>query len=150
MFRRSRVQGSRSAQISLGLARGLAAAHTAGLVHRDVKPDNVMIGVEGDVKVVVLGLAKPTGTDTGLTHSEAAMGTPRCMPPEQFGDVNNVTFSADVCSIGATMYYLLTGVDAVPGGSIAEVPDFVCKEPYPDLRVLRRDTPEILAQLIFP
>lgn len=116
--------------IALGGARGLAAAHTAGLIHRDVKPDNILISADGEVKLADLGLSKMEG-DSGMTYTGAAMGTPRYMPPEQYKDAKNVGTRADVYSLGATLYFLLVGDDAIDGQSPPEVMMQVCSGDFP-------------------
>ena len=134
-------------QIALGAARGLAAAHEAGMVHRDVKPENILISAEGEVKVADMGLAK-SDESLGLTMTGATMGTPLYMPPEQFGKFKDVDPSADVYSLGATLYYLLTGEDAAQADSLMEVLEFVKNQPFPDPRDKRPHTPPALAELV--
>jgi formylglycine-generating enzyme required for sulfatase activity len=134
--------------IALSAARGLEEAHRAGLVHRDIKPDNILISARGDVKVADLGLARPTDQEAGLTLSGQSMGTPQYMPPEQFRDMRRVTASADVYALGATLYYLLTGRDGARGGSWVEILERIGKEPFPEVRERRPDVPEPIAKLI--
>jgi serine/threonine protein kinase/TPR repeat protein len=93
-------------------AMGLAFMHRSGLVHRDVKPPNILIsGIEPDnatAKISDLGLAKDLSGD-GLTLSEQVMGTPRYMAPEQFVSARHVDRRADVYALGAVLYCLVTG-----------------------------------------
>ncbi|TFH33980.1 MAG: serine/threonine protein kinase, partial [Dehalococcoidia bacterium] len=91
-------------EITLGAAEGLAEAHRRGIVHRDVKPDNIMIDKEGRVRVTDLGLAKAASGESDsapslLTQTQAAMGTPSYMPPEQFVSARDVGPRADVWSL---------------------------------------------------
>ncbi|MFN3181172.1 MAG: protein kinase domain-containing protein [Nannocystaceae bacterium] len=93
-------------------AKGLAAAHEAGLVHRDFKPENVMVGADGRVRVLDFGLAKPTDandTQDLLTQTGTMLGTPRYMAPEQFrGEPADAR--SDQFSLGVVFYEALYGV----------------------------------------
>ncbi|MEE9393500.1 MAG: protein kinase [Planctomycetota bacterium] len=121
-------------------ARGLAQAHKMGIVHRDIKPDNIMIADHGRIKVADLGLAKVAESLDGLeTRSGLMMGTPNYMPPEQYADAKSLTPAADVYSLALTLYYMLTGHHAVPSGSLVDVMRRVCDDPLPDLALERPD-----------
>src|SRR5262249_27328753 len=96
-------------------ALGLQHAHEEGLVHRDIKPGNLMLSRNRDkavVKVLDFGLAKATRTeapDAGLTSEGQALGTPDFIAPEQILDAQSADIRADIYSLGGTLYYLLTG-----------------------------------------
>lgn len=93
-------------------ARGLAAAHSAGMVHRDIKPENLMLTKDLAVKVVDFGLSKlldaSQDPQQAVTKAGQIMGTPQYMSPEQF-ESSNVDFRTDIYSLGATLFRLLTG-----------------------------------------
>jgi serine/threonine protein kinase len=97
-------------------ARGLEHAHEKGVIHRDVKPANLLLSALGTVKVLDLGLAsirlslgEPGGTAAGITQAGASLGTANYMAPEQSLDATTVDHRADIYSLGCTLYYLLTG-----------------------------------------
>ena len=91
---------------------GLQRAHKQGLVHRDVKPDNVMVTRDGVAKLTDMGLVKDVENDLNLTKTGRGLGTPHYMAPEQFRNAKNVDVRGDIYSLGATLYAIVTG--AVP------------------------------------
>lgn len=103
-------------------ARGLQHAHDKGLVHRDVKPANLLVDRQGHVKVLDLGLALfAEEVDASLTmeYNDKVLGTADYLAPEQAINSHNVDFRADMYSLGCTLYFLLTGQPPFPEGSIA-------------------------------
>ncbi len=100
----------------LQTVRGLAAAHERGIVHRDVKPANLMLDTNDKVKVTDFGLAKASGDDLKLTQAGAVMGSPHFMAPEQ-GRGEETDLRADVYALGATLYFLVVGTPPYEGDS---------------------------------
>lgn len=88
---------------------GLQRAHKQGLVHRDVKPDNILITRDGVAKLTDMGLVKDIDTDLNLTKTGRGLGTPHYMAPEQFRNAKTVDIRGDVYSLGATLYAMVTG-----------------------------------------
>jgi serine/threonine protein kinase len=104
----------------LQAARGLEFAHAQGIVHRDVKPSNLLRNSTGTIKLLDLGLARMASADSGvwdLTTTGTVMGTADYMAPEQAADTKHADARADVYSLGITLCYLLTGRVAYEGGS---------------------------------
>jgi serine/threonine protein kinase len=91
---------------------GLHRAHKQGLIHRDVKPDNIMVTPDGVAKLTDLGLVKDVEGELNLTRTGRGLGTPHFMAPEQFRNAKSADVRCDVYSLGATLYMLVTG--AVP------------------------------------
>lgn len=91
------------------VAQGLHRAHKMGLVHRDVKPDNILITADGQAKLTDLGLVKEAETDLNLTRTGRGLGTPHFMAPEQFKNAKLADSRCDIYSLGATLYAAITG-----------------------------------------
>lgn len=124
-------------------ARGLAHAHAAGIIHRDVKPSNLMRAEDGTVKVVDLGLAsvaaKAAGPSPGRSGDAGRLvGTIAFMSPEQLENPDAVDARSDIYSLGATFYYLLTGRPPYEGEFLDQVRGHR-HDPLPELFALRPD-----------
>lgn len=135
-------------------AMGLQHAHARGMVHRDVKPSNLMVTREGKrpvLKILDFGLAKVTSeaeVDGGLTREGQMLGTPHYVAPEQTTDAQKADIRADVYSLGCTLYCLLTGRPPFDAGSLYELLQaHHSKEPQP-LSEIRPDVPPALAAVV--
>jgi serine/threonine protein kinase len=89
---------------------GLQRAHKQGLVHRDVKPDNILVTRDGVAKLTDMGLVKEVEGDLNLTRTGRGLGTPHYMAPEQFRNAKSVDVRGDIYSLGATLYAMVTGI----------------------------------------
>ncbi|HEX6811428.1 MAG TPA: protein kinase [Planctomycetota bacterium] len=130
-------------------AAGLAEAHGHGLVHRDVKPSNVLIARSGRVKVADLGLVRPAleAKDEAAPGEKSVMlGTKQYMAPEQWGS-RDVHPAADVWAVGATLYYLLTAEHGVPRLPTAQVRQWAQQNAFPTLRDRCPDLPAELHRI---
>ena len=112
--------------IGQSVCRALQEAEKISIVHRDIKPDNIMIAAEGVFKLADLGLAKSPesaeqNTRADLTGYQIGMGTPHYMAPEQAIDAKNVDIRADLYSLGVTLFQLSTGVLPYPGNDVGAV-----------------------------
>ena len=97
-----------AARLIAQVADGLDAVHAAGLVHRDVKPHNVIVGEDGDAYLADFGLAKAMGATTGLTATGQVIGTVDYMAPEQI-EAQRVDARTDVYALGGVLYHAITG-----------------------------------------
>jgi formylglycine-generating enzyme required for sulfatase activity/tRNA A-37 threonylcarbamoyl transferase component Bud32 len=126
------------------LAGALAYAHAQGVVHRDMKPHNIMIDAEGRPQIMDFGLAKRIDQDAKMTSEGALLGTPAYMPPEQArGDIERVGPHSDQYSLGAVLYELLTGRRPFDGPPAVVIAKAVAEEP-PAPRTIIAGIPEDL------
>ena len=88
---------------------GLHKAHKQSLIHRDVKPDNILVTLDGVAKLTDLGLVKDVDAELNLTRTGRGLGTPHFMSPEQFRNAKNADVKCDIYSLGATLYMMVTG-----------------------------------------
>ncbi|QJW98974.1 serine/threonine protein kinase [Frigoriglobus tundricola] len=134
-----------------GAAVGLQHAHEKGLIHRDIKPGNILIDRSGVVKILDLGLARLThDTEDNLTrqNDENVLGTADYLAPEQAMDSHTVDIRADIYSLGATFYYLLTGSPPFPEGSVAQKLIWHQNRPPRPLKSLRPELPDDLIAIV--
>jgi serine/threonine protein kinase len=108
--REGRLTEDESKRIIVQVCQGLHRAHKHNLIHRDIKPDNILLTKDGTAKITDLGLVKELGEEElNLTRTGRGLGTPHFMAPEQFRDAKNVDVRCDVYSVGATLYMMVTG-----------------------------------------
>ena len=122
IVKRKRFDEREAVRIAIQVAEALLHAHSQGLIHRDVKPKNIMLSTEGAVKLADLGLARAI-TDVEAAEAEAgkAFGTPYYISPEQIRGVTDIGPPADIYSLGATLYHMVTGSVPFDGKNPASV-----------------------------
>ena len=149
LCRESIVACRRAAEIGHAIADALEYAHQQGVIHRDIKPHNILIGSDGHPKITDFGLAKLANRDSELTGSGQIMGTASYMPPEQAtGHTAEAGPAADIYSLGATLYRCVTGRPPFQAASAMEVLRQVVEdEPVPPRR-LNREVDEDLQTII--
>ncbi len=129
------------------VADALSALHREHVIHRDVKPANVLVDGEGQALLADLGLAK-IEFDATMTSQNRAVGTPAYMAPEQARGPDSVDGRADLFSLGATFYYLLAGSSPFEGESVGAVITKILYHDPPGIRGLRRDVSRSLGSVI--
>ncbi|HKV10619.1 MAG TPA: protein kinase, partial [Thermoanaerobaculia bacterium] len=144
-----RLSTAEALRLCSEIATGLAAAHEAGLIHRDLKAANVLVTGAGHAKILDFGLARPLGTpeDTALTQQGVVVGTLLSMSPEQARG-EELDARSDLFSLGALIYEMLTGRSPFQGKNPADVLRRVVYEPPPRLRSLRPELPVELENLL--
>lgn len=136
-----------AAQILRDIGGALEAAHATGIVHRDVKPENIFIDDGGRALLADFGLARSMTPDTALTMAGVALGTPAYMAPEQI-DGNDLDARVDVYSLGLVGWEMLIGRRAWSGEGLFAILYHQKHEVPPDVRELRDDVPDRLAEVI--
>jgi serine/threonine-protein kinase len=147
---RPRVFEERDAlEIGVQVAQALDHASKRGLVHRDVKPANILLAKDGTAKLADLGLARMT-SDVDMIRSEAgrSVGTAYYISPEQVRGVDDVDVRSDIYSLGATLFHMTTGRPAFPGTTIAEQLRSHLKDPLIEPHYVRSDLSKGFGELI--
>ncbi len=139
VVRKGRLDVRKALEIALEVARGLAFAHDQGLVHRDVKPQNILLNGDGRAKVTDFGIARTVDVD-GMTQTGTVLGTSNYIAPEQASG-NRVDAHSDVYALGVVLYELLAGEVPFPGESFVAVAMKHMHEPAPNLLDVRGDVP---------
>src|SRR5258708_6694406 len=121
LSREGRLSVGDAVHIVLDVARGLEHAHSRNVIHRDIKPDNILLTRSGLAKLVDLGLAKRIDEASHLTGARQTFGTTPYMPYEQALTAKNADGRSDIYALGATLYHLVTGTVPFPGANHVEV-----------------------------
>jgi serine/threonine protein kinase len=145
--RAGRLPIRRAVELGLEIARALAFAHDQGLIHRDVKPQNVLLNGDGEAKVTDFGIARSLDVEHGMTQTGTVLGTSNYIAPEQASG-RPVDAHTDVYSLGVVMYELLTGEVPFPGENFVAVAMKHINEPPPNLLEKRPDVPLRLAAAV--
>lgn len=131
------------------VARAIDHAHRRGVLHRDLKPANVLITPEDEVRVTDFGLAKQIDTDSSVTGSGTAVGTPSYMAPEQAsGHSDRVKVQSDVYALGAILFAAITGRAPFGGEGVMQTLMQVIHQPAPSLKSLVPDVPDDLDTIV--
>jgi serine/threonine-protein kinase len=142
--RDGRLKEADVVEVGRGVARALDCARVHGIVHRDIKPDNIMVTTEGKVKLCDLGLARPFGRPTSVTTSGIAVGTPRYISPEQARGDPMVDHRSDIYSLGITLFHLTAGEAPFQGDTGIVV---LSKHIYEEVPPLRERLPAVSRDL---
>jgi eukaryotic-like serine/threonine-protein kinase len=146
VVRKGRLDVREALEIASEVARGLAFAHDQGLIHRDVKPQNVLLNGDGRAKVTDFGIARTLDVD-GMTQTGTVLGTSNYIAPEQASG-GRVDAQSDVYALGVVLYELLAGEVPFPGESFIAVAMKHMHEPAPNILDVRGDVPLRVAAAI--
>lgn len=127
----------------------LKYAHSKDIVHRDIKPGNILISRRGEIKLADFGIASELSDQKqNITESGVALGTPAYMPPEQFEDSAKVDCRADIYALGITLYEMLTGTKPYPGNFSMDTLKVIKKGKYVPPRKIDKKIPADISDLI--
>jgi serine/threonine protein kinase len=145
--RKGQLTLRRAIEIAIQACHGLAYAHEQGIVHRDVKPGNILLGAQGEAKIADFNIAKVPEI-SGDTWPGQPLGTFQYIPPEQVEHAHQATSKADVYSLGCVLFEMLVGRPPFLADSDRELASHHQQTPPPSLRAYRIDVPEALEVLI--
>lgn len=145
---KSRLDVSEAFRIAEQIADALDYAHSKGIVHRDVKPGNIIIDRNGIAKLCDMGLARPKGGVLSESERGRAEGTPFYISPEQARGEADVDHRSDIYSLGATLYHLVTGRPPYQGGGVKETMRMHIEEELTPVRAVAPDVDERFAKII--
>jgi serine/threonine-protein kinase len=132
--------------IAQQVAAALAAAHARGIVHRDIKPGNIMLVGQGQAKIMDFGIARMQSSDV-RTQSGTMMGSPKYMSPEQVGG-HPVDHRSDIFSLGSTLYEMVAGVPAFGGDNLGQLLNSILRGAPEPVGQLRAGVPKVLELVI--
>jgi predicted Ser/Thr protein kinase len=147
VVRKGRLDVRDALEIALEVAQGLAFAHEHGLVHRDVKPQNVLLNGDGRAKVTDFGIARSLDVEHGVTQTGTVLGTSNYIAPEQASG-QPVDVHTDVYSLGIVLYEMLTGEVPFPGENFVAVAMKHIQEPSPSVLDVRGDVPLRITEMV--
>lgn len=126
----------------------LKYAHSREIVHRDIKPGNILISKRGEIKLADFGIASDSAEDENITQTGVALGTPAYMPPEQFENSAGVDNRADIYALGIMLYEMVTGTKPYPTSFSLETLSIIKKGRYISPRKIDKTIPKPICKLI--
>jgi serine/threonine-protein kinase len=145
---RGRLSVGDAVHVALSIARALEFAHSRNVVHRDIKPDNILITRSGVSKLADLSLARRTDEVSHLTAARMGFGTTHYMPYEQALNARKADGRSDIYALGATLYHLVTGSVPFPGDNHLEVVEKKGRGEFVPAGALNAQVPEVLDRIL--
>jgi len=146
--RDGKLEEKRALEIVRGIALALGHAHEQGIIHRDVKPENLMLTAKGEPKLADLGLARRVEDAGSVTLEGTALGTPYYMAPEQVRGLPDIDTRADIYALGATLFHMVTGAVPFDGPSASAIMTRQVTDPPPSARTANPNLSRACDELI--
>jgi serine/threonine-protein kinase len=148
LHQQKRLSVSDAVHVALDIARALQHAHSRNVVHRDIKPDNILVTRSGVAKLADMGLAKRTDETSHLTVAKQGFGTPHYMPYEQAVNAKQADCRSDLYALGATLYHFVTGAVPFSGANHLEVVEKKREGDFLPASALNPEVPPLLDDII--
>ncbi|HNZ27090.1 MAG TPA: serine/threonine-protein kinase [Spirochaetota bacterium] len=151
---REKIYGKGNIPVPLALfilyqtALGLHHAHKKKVIHRDIKPHNILLSTYGEVKLVDFGIAAKTDRESNLTKPGTVIGTPAYMSPEQFGASKDITIQTDIYSLGVVFYEMITGVRPFKNEYSSEVIASIINGKYTPVKKIVKNVPPTVIKIL--
>ena len=148
LLKQGPLDEERALKITLQIAQALEFAHKRGFIHRDIKPDNILLTSGGDAKLADLGLAKHADADASLTQTGLAVGSPHYISPEQASGDATIDIRCDIYSLGVTLFHMVTGKPPFDGATPAVIMVKHIKDEVPSAKQFNPKVSDACGRLI--
>lgn len=145
---KSKIRHQEAVPILVQISKALDFAHSKRIIHRDIKPSNILVNKQNKAKLCDFGLAKDLKISSELTSAGMVLGTPNFMSPEQWFGAKDLTEQTDIYSLGATLFYMLTGHKPFEGETASSILSNSLFSELPSPKIFVSDLPDALCAIL--